>query len=120
MRRKAEAVATERRARAAVGFLAQARALGFVGELAAGGVDVFAATAAEAGVDAVFFQMGHELVDGGLVRFLEEGLVDGVVFDYIDEVGGHLAVNLDELFGVFGAIVKTLEEDIFKRNLVLR
>jgi hypothetical protein len=64
---------------------------GFVGELAAGGVDVFAAAAAEAGVDAVLFQMLHELVDRGFFGFLEEGLVDGVVFDDIDEVGGHLA-----------------------------
>src|SRR5580700_81013 len=64
--------------------------LGFVGELAAGGVDVFAAAVAEAGVDAVFFEMLHELVDCGLIGLLEESLVDGVVFDDIDKVGGHL------------------------------
>jgi hypothetical protein len=57
-------------------------------------------------------------VDGGLVGFLEQGLVDGVVFNDIYEVGGDLAVDLHEFVGVFGAVVKSFKEDIFKRDLI--
>ncbi len=71
----------------------------FIRELAAGGVDVLATATAEAGVDAVLFEDLHELLDGIFFGFGEEGLVDGVIFDDIDEVGGYLAVDFYEFPG---------------------
>ena len=44
----------------------------------------------------------------------EEGLVDGVVLDDVDEIGGHLAVEADEFVGVFEAVVEIFEEDVFE------
>jgi hypothetical protein len=76
--------------------------------LTAGGVDVFSTAAAEAGVDAVFFEVLHEFLDGVVIGFGEEGLVDGVVLDDIDEIGGHAAVELDEFVGVLRLSLKSL------------
>ena len=92
--------------------------LRFVCQLTAGGVYVFAAAAAETGVDAAPLEMLHEVLDGIFVGFGKLGLVDGIVFDDVDEVGGYLAVYLDQLFGIFGAVVEIFEEDVFEGDLV--
>lgn len=68
----------------------------------------------------VLFEMAHELMNGSLVRFLEKRLVDGIVFDDVDKIGGHLAVNLYQFVGVLAAVVKPLEQDIFKGDLASR
>ena len=97
--------------RAAIGLL-------FVRQLSAGGIDVFSAAAAEPGIDPILFEVLHELVNGILVGFCEKGLLDGVVFDDVDEVGGHLPVNLHQLVRILPAVVEILKEDILERDLV--
>ena len=83
-----------------------------------GSVYVFAAAAAEAGVDAVLFEVLHELLDGVFFGFGEEGLVDRIIFNNVDEIGGDLAEDLHQFVGVLFAIVEVLEEDVFEGDLV--
>jgi len=86
--------------------------------LSAGGVDVFSTGTAEAGVDAVFFEVLHEFFDCFVVRFGEERLIDGVIFNNIDQIGGHAAVEPYEFIGVLAAVIEILKQNIFESDLV--
>ncbi len=90
----------------------------FIRQLTTSSVYVFAAAAAEAGIDAVLVEVLHELLDSVFFGFCEEGLFDGVVFDDVHEVGGYLAEEFDEFFGILAAIVEVFEEDVFEGDLV--
>src|SRR5260221_4884583 len=87
-------------------------------QLSAGRIDILPPAAAEAGIHLILFEVLHECRDGIFFGFGEEGLVDGIVFDDVDEVGGNLAVDLYELVGVLAAVVEVFEEDVFEGNFV--
>lgn len=91
-----------------------------VRQLSAGGIDVLPTAATQAGIDPVLLQMGHELIDGVVIRLGEKRRLDGVVFNDIHEVGRHLAIDLYQLVRILAAVIEILKEDIFESDLVPR
>ena len=86
-------------------------------ELAAGGICIFAAGAAEHGLDAVFHEDIKEHEKGFFGGGLEVGsVVDGRERDEIDLGHGDAADLLSEFFGAGAGIIDAADEGIFKRD----
>ena len=95
-----------------IGVFGKCKDLGklvLVRQLTAGGIYVFSAAAAKAGIDLVFLQVGHEHIHHIFFRFLKSCRIDGVVFNDIHEVGGHPAVYFDQLIGILNAVIKVFK-----------
>ena len=100
-----------------VGWASECRDL-LVGELATGGINIFAPAFSESGVDPVFLQIGHEVGSGDFVRLAKAGEFNRIVFYDVYQVGWYLSINLDQIIRILLAVVELVEEDVFEGDLI--
>jgi len=96
------------------------RSVILVRQLAAGGIDVLAATLTKPCIHPVLLEVGHKAGDRVVIRLGEEGGLYWIVFNDIDEIGGYLAVDPHQFLGILQAVIEVLEQDIFESDLIAR
>ena len=80
-----------------------------IGQLPTGGVNVLTTATAQAHVYTVAAEVVHKLIHHILIGLGISGIVYGVVFYNIHQIGRHLAVQLYQVIGVLKAIIKIPE-----------
>src|ERR1043166_3501124 len=90
----------------------------FIGQLPAGGINIFTPTSAQPGIYLMFFKKGYKRLYFFFGWFGKISKIYGVIFNNINKISRHLAVNFYQFFCIFQAIIKLIKENIFKCDLI--